>query len=638
MPPNEISDRTELRGDFYSDPIPELSAILTRYRDHPGVEALHDRFSQQSCDPPALRALAADCMRVLEDILPARSYADDAVADYQHVCRLGESLALNDDRHRFLVVIPTADRPRQLRECLASLLELCRIYAYGGCVDGRYPLVSVMIADDSRHAASIHEHQALAQHFEAAGLPTLYFGLDEQIAELERVPAAMRARLCNVFGQPDTGAFYHKGHSVMRNILYLHLRRLAAADQRLLFYFADSDQEFRIKIGDERGDRDVYALNYFYHLDRVFRERDIEMLTGKVVGDPPVSPAVMAGNFLDDVRAFLLRAAALEPDASCPFHDRARSQDDGAAYHDMAGLFGFTAAAQVHEYRCGLRGQHTIAACVDDFSAKLAHFFDGEHPTRITYYEAADHDGADPLHRDGIALRPARTVYTGNYVIRADALRHFVPFAPLRLRMSGPTFGRLLQQQLGPRFVSANLPMLHKRTEAESGASEFRPGVVRDAQRVDLSNEFERQFFGDVMLFSIEKLTVQGFPAQPVTERAISDTLEETAGQMERLYRDRQAQIVRKLAELRSLRDELGRRFAAVDDAWTRLDTFLDNITHNFGPDAAVHRLITDSGHRQRRHAQLLAAIAAYRDDRLAWETALTTHASASSALKATLG
>ena len=632
MPPDEIRDeirdRTERRSPYSSDPMHathELRDILAGYRDQPGAAALHNRLLEQSCDDlPSLSALAADCMHALEEILPTRSYDHDALADYQQVCRLRESLARHDDRHRFLVVIPTADRPRQLRECLASLIELCRVYGYGGSVDGRYPYVSAMIADDSKHAASIREHREIARHFETAGLRTLYFGLDEQIAELERLPADTRARLGNVFGQPNTGAFYHKGHSVMRNILYLRLRRLAAADERLLFYFADSDQEFRVKIGDERGDRDVYALNYFYHLDRVFRDHDIEMLTGKVVGDPPVSPAVMAGTFLDDVRAFLSRTAEFEPAAPCPFHDRARPQDDGAAYHDMAGLFGFTAAAHVHEYRCGLQGPHTVAACVDDFATKLARFFDGEHPTRITYYDA-DHDEADPRRRDGIAVRPARTVYTGNYVIRADALRHFVPFAPLRLRMSGPTFGRLLQKQLGQRFVSANLPMLHKRTEAESGASEFRPGVVRDAQRVDLSNEFERQFFGDVMLFTVEKLTVQGFPVQPVAADRVSDTLQETAAQMEQLYRDKQAQIVRKLEELRTLRHELGKRYADIQDAWTRLDTFLDNITHNFGPDAEVYRLITDREHRQRRHAQLLAVITAYREDGVAWEAALNT-------------
>jgi len=35
----------------------------------------------------------------------------------------------------------------------------------------------------------------------------------------------------------------------------------------------------------------VYALNYFHAIDRIFRTTDTLMLTGKMVGDPPVSPS-----------------------------------------------------------------------------------------------------------------------------------------------------------------------------------------------------------------------------------------------------------------------------------------------------------------------------------------------------------
>lgn len=563
----------------------------------------------------------AAALRALEQALPAQGYSDAALAEYQNACRRYEALIAEqggDDRHRFLVIIPTADRPRQLRECLASLLELCRLFEYGGQADGCYRKVAAMIADDSKDAASIRAHREQARHFTALGLDTEYFGLDDQLAALDRLPDELRDRLGNVLGRPDRTAFYHKGHSVMRNILYLRLQAEYADDNRQLFYFADSDQEFRVKIGDTQGDRDVYALNYFYHLDRHFREHDIELLTGKVVGDPPVSPAVMAGNFLEDVRAFLDQAGGFAPEAPCPFHAQALPEEGGAAYHDMAGLFGFKPVASAHAYRCTLHGPHALADCVDDFTRKLARFFDGEHPTRITYFDAAD-----ALYREGSPVRPARTVYTGNYVIRASALRHFVPFAPLRLRMSGPTFGRLLQSGIGARFVSANLPMLHKRTESGTGASEFRPGVVKRAQHIDLSNEFERQFFGDVMLFSVETLAAAGFPVNAVENEVIAATLSETAERMARLYREKHAQILTRLDELRRLRESLGRQFAAAPDAGERLDIFLDNMTHNFGPQAEGYRLIEDSGHRQRRHAQLLAAIVDYRQDRVVWENAL---------------
>lgn len=615
-----------------------LGRILNEHRSDPVIRSLHDSLlgltaNGQAPNPSALIELHKACIRGFEPRLSSSGYSDTALADYQRICRGYEALMAgrgDDDRHRFMVIIPTADRPRQLQDCLASLLELCRLYEYGGRIGSRYRKVSAMIADDSKDPTSIRQHRELARHFNAQGLETLYFGLDDQRAELERLPDDLRKRLGTILGHPDPNAFHHKGHSVMRNILYLRLQAQYANDSRQLFYFADSDQEFRIKIGDRRGDRDLYALNYFHHLDRLFSDSDIEILTGKVVGDPPVSPAVMAGNFLDDVRAFLTQAEGFLQEAPCPFHDQALPQEDGAAYHDMAGLFGFKADRAVHRYRCSLHGPHALAACLDDFMRKLSHFFDGEHPTRITYFDAADTlDIPGALH--GAQTQAARTLYTGNYVIRAQALRYFVPFAPLRLRMSGPTFGRLLQSELGARFVSANLPMLHKRTVDETGASEFRPGVVKQAQHIDLTNEFERQFFGDVMLFSIENLTAMGYPMHAVAETVVADTLSDTAERMARLYREKHAQILDRLDTLRQLRKSMAGRFTATPTAWARFDTFLDNMTHNFGPEAEGYRLIANRDHRQQRHAQLLAAIVNYRADRVAWEAALNESASAPS-------
>ncbi|MBI5461161.1 MAG: hypothetical protein HY941_03140, partial [Gammaproteobacteria bacterium] len=155
------------------------------------------------------------------------------------------------------------------------------------------------------------------------------------------------------------------------------------------------------------------------------------------------------------------------------------------------------------------------------------------------------------------------------------------------------------------------------------GAAEFRPGILKHARHVDLSNEFERQFFGDVMLFGIEKLTAKGYPLNALPHDFIEAALNETAAEMAHLYQDKHAQILKKLADVRQLRISAAHRFAGIPAAWARLDTFLDNMTHNFGPDAEGYRLIVDTKHRQRRHAQLLAAIINYRHDRSVWETAL---------------
>ena len=59
-------------------------------------------------------------------------------------------------------------------------------------------------------------------------------------------------------------------------------------------------------------DNKLYAVNYFYYLDRAFADGQVQILTGKVVGDPPVSPSVMAGRFIDDVIMFLSQISRLD--------------------------------------------------------------------------------------------------------------------------------------------------------------------------------------------------------------------------------------------------------------------------------------------------------------------------------------
>jgi hypothetical protein len=598
-----------------------LGQLLNDHQAEPAFQVLHETFIEltshhNTADHSALINLYQESIRALEAALPVTDFSNSALDTYQQICRELEALIASqtsDDRHNFLIIIPTADRPLHIEACLNSLLELCQLFDYGGSRNGRYRKIRALIADDSKDAANIAQHRQIAWHFNTLGLETEYFGLAEQIAELDKLPGHIREKLGNLLGHTDRTAFYHKGHSVMRNIIYLHLNTLPN-NHHTLFYFADSDQEFKVKTGGVSGDRDVYALNYFYHLDRIFNDNNIRILTGKVVGDPPVSPAVMAGNFLDDVRAFLTQLDGLRQDAACPFHDQTLPENSGAAYHDMSGLFGFHNSS-THNYRCTLHGQHNISDCLNDFTQKLSRFFDGEHPTRITYFDATE--AAEKTS-------PARTLYTGNYVMRAAAVHNFIAFAPLRLRMSGPTLGRIFRAEIGTGFVSANLPMLHKRTVDETGESEFRPGIHRHAQHIDIANEFERQFFGDIMLFTMEKITARGYPAIELDSDDIAQTLDETLTGMMQRYQDKHVQIMEKITDLQQLRQVVNNRFTDTPDAWSRFDRFLNNMTHNFGAQAEGYRLITDTTHCKQRLAQLQAAIMQYHGDRDAWEAALS--------------
>ena len=559
----------------------------------------------------------------LERALWAGGLNEALLAPYQAAYRELEALLAEqgEKRHGFVVVIPVADNPRQTRACLDSLLELCRVFGYGGMADGRYRKVRVLLADDSRDAGAIAAHQTLAAEFADEELAVDYFGQKEQLALLDRLVQA--ADLSGIVGVHERADFSHKGQAMMRNIAYLRFAEMAARDERLLCFTVDGDQAFKVKVATAAGAREIYAVNFFHHLDEIFRGTDVRVLTGKVVGDPPVSPAVMAGNFLDDVIAFVNEMAVAEPGQAYrqPMLDTRGSGD--AAYHDMADMFGFLAAADAYRFHCEVADGQTNAPSNADgfaaFSRRLHSFFHGEHPTRVTWYRHAD---------VRTSVQPARTVYTGNYVFRPEALDWFIPFAPLRLRMSGPTMGRMLRAEMGEGFVAANLPMLHRRTVRETGASEFRPGIRAEQGEIDLCGEFERQFHGDVMLFAMERLTAGGFPGQALPEAEIAATLDAVQAEMGGKYRARHQLIRAKLALMKGLLDDPARWWNGTDEfteARENFRAFAANLEHNFGAASPCLANIESPSRRADWRDRQLAAIAGFQRDREAWRRALAT-------------
>ncbi|MEJ1437400.1 MAG: hypothetical protein ROD09_02680 [Candidatus Sedimenticola sp. (ex Thyasira tokunagai)] len=523
----------------------------------------------------------------------------------------------DDEYYNFVVVIPVADRPRHLESCLDSLLELCRRFNYGGFDDGGYRKISVVIADDSKEPANIESHQTIADKFNRRGLRSHYFGQSEQLEQTSRLKKSLQSAADRIIGNTDPAAYYHKGASMMRNITYLKLREWDGGSDDTLFYFIDSDQEFKVKVETAEGDRDLYAVNYFHSLNRIFRDTGAGILTGKVVGDPPVSPSVMTANFLEDVTAFLEQMSVIDISAPCSFHQKNLPAADDAAYHDMADLFGFKQVATSFRYRCTLSGKHDHLDCFNHFASKLNRFFDGEHPTRKSYYS----DG-DLL----ASIQSARTIYTGNYIFKPEYLDYFIPFAALKLRMAGPVLGRIIKAEVGDRFVSANLPMLHKRTVREQGVSEFRPGIYRSLERVDLSGEFERQFFGDVMLFSMEQLTAAGFPKKMPTCDEIKKIVTTVEGDIYQKYLIKQEQIGLKLQQLKTrLDDNSGwwNHHPELSESKEAFSHFIDNIENNFSTTSKGYRLIAPGAHKEERLTTICRSILLYNDDREAWRRAL---------------
>ncbi len=556
----------------------------------------------------ALWAAGADFHTLLADY-QARFREQEALIQRQ--CRENKT---SDERHHFIISIPIADRPPHLRACLESIHQLCRLYDYGGQTHGIWGKVQVVVAEDSRDAANIQRHIELVNEYRAKGLQVHHFGLDEQYALLHSLPADTRAQLGHLLSTQPRERFYLKGQAANRNLSYLKCLQLTEDKARTLYYLVDSDQHFCVNRQTEAGEEAVYALNYFHAIDRIFRTSDTLMLTGKMVGDPPVSPSVMAANFLDDVAAFFTRLAGLPSGEACRFHG-VHKQPGDAAYHDLAKLFGFDHQPATYDYACRLSGAHDHAACLRDFAGRLNAFFFGEHLTRKTWFS----------YGSGLSqLSPARTVYPGNYVVNYAGLKYIIPFGHLRLRMSGPTAGRLIAAEIGPRFATCNLPNLHRRITEAGLADDFRPGVELGQERIDIANEFERQFFGDLMLFTTEALVKQADVNRPFDKVVVETVLNEKEAELLALYQQKHAAIVEKNQQLHALVFEAGHWWLSAPElagALHQVRTFGANIERNFGEQAPAWGQIQSAEHRARRKGQIVEALLNYRAERQAWDS-----------------
>jgi len=588
----------------------------------PGLADIGNRLQGLAEGAPSLDVLIdlyESCTPLLEQAMWSGAADFHALlADYQALFREQDALIRqrgHDTRHRFLLAIPVADRPPHLKACLESILQVCTLFGYGGQTAGVWDRITVVVSEDSRDEANVRRHQALVDEYRHKGLQVVYFGLDEQYDLLHALPAPQRERLGHLLTTQPREDFSRKGQAANRNLCYLKFLQLTEDKTNTLYYLVDSDESLCVNRQTAAGEEVVHALPYFHAIDRIFRRTDTLMLTGKMVGDPPVSPSVMAANFLDDVTAFFTRLAGLRSEAACSFHGLPQHKPGDAAYHDLAKLFGFADQPATFPYSCRLHGAHDHGACLADFAGRLDAFFFGEHLTRKTWFGYG---------KGYTALSPARTVYPGNFIVNYAGLKYIIPFGHLRLRMSGPTAGRLIAAEIGARFASFNMPNLHRRTTDAGLADDFRPGVELARQGIDLSDEFERQFFGDLMLFSTEELVKRADVNQPFAEDLIEAVVDDKEAELLALYQQKHDAIVDKNRQLDDLVFDAGHWWLAsapLADALQQVRAFIDNIDRNFGEHALAWRQIQSTEHRAERKRQIVEALMAYRAERDAWDS-----------------
>ena len=601
-----------------------LQACIQQYQDTLPALRRYSVAAQRAIelnDLPALTAIYHAVYPELEQEMWGAAHTfNSTLAVYQSLFREQEALiqhAGNKQRYHFILSIPVADRPSHVKRCLESIYQQCINYTYGGQTNGAFSHVQVVIAEDSRQPEHIEQHIALANEYTHRGLSVHHFGLDEQFQLLHGIPDKQRQKLGSLLSTQPKDRFYRKGQAANRNLSYLKCLQLTANKDKTLYYMVDSDQAFLVNRKTDTGYQPVNALNYFYYINHIFSTTPTSMLTGKLVGDPPVSPSVMAVNFMDDVIAYLQQLTNLDLQQDCGFHQVSGVPTHDAAYHDMAKLFGFEQQTQPCPYHCPLTGQHDNLACLQNFSDKLNDFFYGEHLTRQTEFH---------YHNGFTELSPARTIYPGNYVVNHEGLKYVIPFGNLRLRMSGPTAGRLIQAEIKEHFASANLPMLHTRHLHNDADGQFRPGVKRGDETIDLADEFERQFFGDLMLFSVDRLTGQGSTDPVLTPAIIGKAIEETEQELLALYEEKHRDVQDRNTRLKSLLNNLQRSWHGDLQALAALSgimTFIRNIDTNFGKNSIAYQKIQDQQHRARRKQQIIQALLAYRSTRDAWDQLL---------------
>ncbi|MCW8964323.1 MAG: hypothetical protein OQL16_11055 [Gammaproteobacteria bacterium] len=617
MPSQTIIQTVRHNSGLWSENHPALHTSLQLIDSDNNFPALGLQLESalKQDDNDALLSLYHQVIPLFEDYLWKHEQLHEQSQLHQALFLEMEAIATtrpDDKRHQIIIVIPVADRPRQLTSVINSIKEQCEHFGYGGNSNHK---VSVVIADDSIHEQSIGHNQQLAVQTSKAAVNTIYFGRKQQQEIIDSLSVTEKQKVYRQVGLLHADADGHKGPSVMRNLSYLYLNRHHKNNPDTICYFIDSDQLFTV----DSEDTEKPTINYFYYLDRLFSETGALVATGKVVGDPPVSPAVMANTLLDDVISFIDKALQLKLDDQCQFHQQHDANVNEAAYHDMADLFGFSPGSQVFEYACPLSGKHSNRDCLTDLCNRLGQFFYGEHPTRSTAYQHSN-----PLE----SIAPARTVYTGNYAFKLAALDYFIPFSDLRLRMAGPTLGRILKQEIGKQFVTVNLPMLHKRTLRDTGTAEFRPSVSQENQLVDLSKEFVRQYFGDVMLFSVEQLTTLGYPSDTPDEDAIRSIVIGVEEALREKYASKQLLILDKLNTLQGITSHIKDHYPAgnvKNEIIEALKIFGNNINNNYGPDSGSFRQINDENIRADYLDKVVTAIAEYNTDLANWKALLAS-------------
>lgn len=188
--------------------------------------------------------------------------------------------------------------------------------------------------------------------------------------------------------------------------------------------------------------------------------------------------------------------------------------------------------------------------------------------------------------------------------------------------MSGPTAGRLIVAEIQHRFASFKMPILHRRISASGLHDDFRPGVELGEKskqgHIDLSDEFERQFFGDLMLFTTEALVIKENVNKPFPMDLVVSIIDQKESEL--LQHDVIIEKSRALERLVFSSNHWWLHSITLANTLPQVKIFIDNINHNFGEQSLAWQQILSKAHRAGRKQQIAEALESYRTEREAWD------------------
>ncbi len=141
----------------------------------------------------------------------------------------------------------------------------------------------------------------------------------------------------------------------------------------------------------------------------------------------------------------------------------------------------------------------------------------------------------------------------------------------------------------------------------------------REDAAIDISKEFERQFFGDVMLFSVVEWLKRHDLAALGDAAQVETVVAQVEGELLELYATKHDAVNARRAGLEGW-------LAAPPAAWrdapalVALARFLRNVAANFGDDAPAWRQIQSPVHRAKRRREIVDALVHYHTERAAWD------------------